>query len=211
MESSSVEELKARLSAAPFPKILERSLRASYRTLSGPRDVFVSVRADKSETRVLGEEELIYAVKGIWADHIARLTCSGREPLRESLSIFVQQVEQYEAEGRLLSSDPYASRVGMAVIEVDYQAGKEKLFFDKESGRLTKRLEIGTVKEQFSSETLASLVPWAVRIEEVLGGPQELRWGLCRGVLSFARIAPLYLSPRASVATKVWSRVSAVE
>jgi len=204
---SGQEAFKAELSVMPLPVILERSLHDAYRQLSGPRDVFVSVWADGEESQIIGEEELSHAVKSIWVEHITRQVFGRGNPVRNPLPILVQQLEEYEVKGRLLTADPYTSHVGVAVVEVDYRDGSEKLFFDKSSGQLVKRLATSAVLAPIAIEAITPILSWVLRIESLLKRPQELRWGLHRGGISFTQVKPLSLWSRAPVATRVWSRV----
>jgi hypothetical protein len=206
---------ESQLLSVPLPKILDQSLRAAYRELSGSRDTFVSVRAGKTGLRALGGEELVYAVKKLWAGHLAQLHLSEEKLSLAPLPILVQQLEQRELEGELLTSDPHTSDTRIAVVEVAHSDGREKLFFRKAPGsgmsgepnQLVKRLAAGAVSESAPSEFVSSLSSWAVKIERALGGPQQLGWGSFRNVFGFSWIRPLYLRKRVPGAAKLWVRV----
>jgi phosphoenolpyruvate synthase/pyruvate phosphate dikinase len=201
------EGIESRLLSIPLPAIFERSVRSSYRDLSGPRDIFVHVRVGDGEIKILGEEELIYTVKAVWAKHIAETVLAGDNPGRNPLPLIIQQVEQCDVGGRLFTSDPHASRAEMAIVTVEYNGGSETFFIDKHSGRLTKRLSAGAIAAPIAAEQIFPLASWASRIEALFAHPQELRWGMSQGAVSFMQITPIYLQPRSSVATKVWSRL----
>ncbi len=201
------EELGAHLLVSPVPNILERSLRLSYRALSGPRDIFVLVRGGHNELRALGEEELIHSVKRIWVDHLIQLLLSGRKVSHNPLPIFVQQVERCDFHGRLLTSDCYTNDPNIAVVEVDYERGKEKFFFGKDSARLIKRLVVGEAEKTVTLEQILPIVSWAAKVEDVLESSQEVGWGLCRDVFTFSRTKPLLLATARSNVTKLWVRV----
>jgi hypothetical protein len=229
--ASDPEELKAGLLSASLPKILEQSLRLSYRALSGSRDTFVSVRnslcsqpcfltgmrSDAEATRALGEEELIQAVKKLWSEHLAQLYLSEKEFSLNPLPIIVQQVEQQELGGGLFTSNPHSSDTRVALVEVEHNDGKENLFFEKSLGaslapseraeRLIKRLAAGAVTEPVPFEIVAPVSSWAEKIEKLLGNPQQLGWGLYRGELNFSWIKPLYLKKRVPGAVSLWVRV----
>jgi len=197
-DSISREELKARLLAIPLPKILERSLRSAYRALSGPRDVFVLISADGGDAiKALGVEEVLYSVKRLWVDRLAQ----------KPLPILVRRVESSDLGGRLLTSDPYSDRTEIAVVEVDYDDGKEKLLFDKKAGELVKRLAVGAVAKPVPLEQTVPIALWAAKVEEALGGPHTLGWIRCQGDVSFTRVEPLHVRRRVPAATRLWVRV----
>jgi len=203
-DPSDPEKLKAELLAVSLPKILEKSLRSAYRALSGPQDTFASVGTGAGELKALGEEELIYSVKKLWAEHLVRLYSSKESLSLNSLPILVRQIEAGDLKGHLFTSDPYSADRKTVVIEVDHHDGGEKFFFEKGMNRLTKRVVTGIVEKEVSLELVSSLSLWATRIEKLLGSPQELGWSSYQEELSFLWIKPLHLKKRSLVATKFW-------
>lgn len=220
-------ELSLRLLGASYPKILERALRSCYRSMSGPRDTFVTLRAGGAKREALGEEELLYGIKKTWADHIAFLLFTGKNPTVSRLPILVQQAQAHDVAGKLFTSDPHSGDQKTVLVEVRYPDGEEKLFYEKlplgsyrggtssfadnvAKNRLIKRVVTGALTEEAGPGLISSILPWAVKAEKVIGGPRELDWVARRDGLAgppiFTGIKKLYLRKRIPVAAKVWAR-----
>ena len=204
---SDPEELKRQLLVISLPPIFERSLRASYRTLSGPQDTFVAIRAKTNSQKALGEEEVVEAVKKLWIEHLTQLWVFKENFSQNPLPLLVQQIEWSERGGKLFTSDPFNSDPATVVVEVEHKDGKERIFLEKGTTRLQKRIVTGADEEETPLEFVTSLSSWATKIERLLNHPQELGWSAYRKDFSFSSIRPLYLLRKTPATAKLWVQI----
>ncbi len=206
-EAHDSEGFRRELADLPFPSRLSREIEASYRHLSGPRDIFVSVRTADADAQVGGSEELVSAVKRIWTDHLVAVQARGGNFYQEVLSILVQQETVADFSGSLFTSAEELSSPDFCLVEVEHPEGKERFVFEKTSGKGIRRTVSGLVGDQTDAQSVSELSSWASKIEQVLNGAFLLGWRSHRGQFVFDRIRRVFL-PRARVAAlTVWAEV----
>ncbi|GMR19275.1 MAG: hypothetical protein BMS9Abin34_407 [Patescibacteria group bacterium] len=206
-DSSDPDELGRLLFAISLPPRLVREIRGFYRSLSGPQDTVVSVRTVYSEKKVGSSEALLAAVKRFWIDHLVAICGRGRNVYKEPLPILVQQETTADVSGRLSTSAPELGSSDLCLVEVIHGDGKERIVFEKGTGKAVKRIVSGPVGSPTAVEELTDLSSWAAKIEQVLGGVYLLGWRRYRGEFVFDRIKRIFIPQVRGTAFELWIKV----
>ncbi|GEM_PF-5445006 len=198
------ESLRRELAGLTIPPRLSREILEFYRRLSGPRDIFVSVRAGNTAARVGSGEELLAEIKRIWVGHLVTTHLRGGDFFREALPILVQQETVAELAGELVTSAEELASADFCLVEVNHPGGKERFVLEKSSGREVRRIISGSVEDQTDIQVLGELSVWAPKIEQVLGGVFRLGWTFYQGQFVFSYLKRFFLPPQKAAVLDIW-------
>jgi len=201
------QKLRSLLAGVALPSRLASEVEEFYRSLSGPRDIRVSVRAEGRDEEADSAPAVVSAVKRIWIDHLAGVYDRGGNPFQEPLPILVQQVSQADLSGTIFTSAADLGSTDFCTIEVYHSNGKERMVFEKGTDELVKRTVSGMVDRPAGETDLKDLIDWAVKIEQILGGPFGLEWNRYRGELVFGRAKRVFLPLARTSSLEVWIEV----
>ena len=200
----------AATSSLILPSRLSLELEGFYRSLSGPRDIQVSVRFDGREERAGNFAELKSLLKQLWITHLGEVAERGGSFYQEPLPVVVQQDTYAPLKGTLFTVAPEFGGADFCLVEVSHPSGKERLVFEKGTNDLVKRTTVGMVGEPTPVKELIDLATWAAKIEQVLGPAWQVTWKQYRGEVAFEQVKKLYLPSRRVSSLGVWLKVSSL-
>ena len=162
-----------------------------------------SAIAEDTETRsyagqalsVLGVEGIdgvVQALKEVWAGHFSMermlyLSQGGLEVTPAPTAVIIQEMLDPEVAGVLFSVNPLSGDEGEAVVTAAEGLGEavvtgikgETHYVDKASGYLRRETGGDPSSDRLSDKRLRELATCARRVEEALGGPQDIEWAYC--------------------------------
>jgi hypothetical protein len=209
-DSKKPEEFHRLLMGISLPTRLAKEIEGFYRSLSGPRDILVSVRSIHAKKQVDDVPSLLSTVKRFWIDHLLTVCERGGNFFKEPLPIIVQQVVNSNFSGNLHTSSPEVGSTDFCAIEVEHPSGKERFIFEKGTSDATKRIVSGAVEAPTATEEVVDLVSWAQKIEQILGGSYTVSWKNYRGEFIFEEIKRAFLPKLRTAALEIWSDVDSI-
>ncbi len=198
------EEVRQTLLASAIPRRLGEEIKSFYRSLSGPRNVHVSVRSPSREVRADGPESLVSSIRQIWVDHILSVLGRDGNVFKESLPIIVQQITDSSLFGTLYTSDPHLGSLDLCLVEVVHKDGVEKIVFEKGTGKLVRRNVFGSAEEATGVGGFEALASWARKIEQILGGAYRVGWNIYQGEVAFEKVGRMYIPQARASTLELW-------